>query len=160
MSESEFIIILERHQNIIHKICRIYCANDDTYEDLFQEITFQLWKARNSFKGEAKISTWIYRIGLYTALSEIRKYKRRNHAKQQLYTENVADENDDGYINELYKAIGKLNKIEKALVTLYLDNKSYAEMSAIIGISESNVGARLTRLKKKLKHIMQVNGNR
>ena len=154
--EKEFLKMMVDHQNIIHKVCRIYRNTIEDQEDLFQEIIFQLWKSYPNFRSQSKVSTWMYRIALNTALSSFRK-----HLPQVDYTEEIPEKTDFIYEQaateneeKLFDAIRKLNDAEKAIISLYLEDYSYREISEIIGISESNVGVRINRIKSKLINIL------
>ncbi|MEH6535536.1 MAG: RNA polymerase sigma factor [Psychroserpens sp.] len=157
--EQNFVELLEKHQNIVHKVCRLYTNNQDAHNDLFQEITIQLWKAYPKFRGEAKFSTWMYRVGLNTAITLYRKSKR--NIKTQGF-ESVSfkikavdyDDTEEQQLKLLYKAVHQLNDIEKALVFLYLEDKNYSEISETLGISEVNARVKMNRVKKKLKTIL------
>ena len=154
--EKEFLKLMVDHQNIIHKVCRIYRNTIEDQEDLFQEIIFQLWKSYPSFKSQSKVSTWMYRIALNTALSSFRKhsplveYHEEVPEKTDFIYEQAATENEE----KLFDAIRKLNDAEKAIISLYLEDYSYREICEIIGISESNVGVRINRIKSKLINIL------
>ena len=157
--EHNFVTELERHQNIVHKVCRIYTNNKDSHNDLFQEITIQLWKAYPKFRGDSKLSTWIYRVALNTAITLYRKAKK--NVKTQDFEHVVyrikADEYDDTEEEQLklmYKAIKQLNDIDKALVFLYLEDKDYREISETLGITEVNARVKMNRVKTKLKSIL------
>lgn len=157
--EHQFITNLEKHQNIAHKICRIYTNDQDSHKDLFQEITIQLWKAYPKFRGEAKFSTWMYRVALNTAITLYRKKKRG--IKTQDYDSvhfKIKSEDYDGEVEEqlklMYSAISELNDIEKALVFLYLEEKNYREISETLGITEVNARVKMNRVKTKLKSIL------
>lgn len=157
--EHRFVTNLEKHQNIVHKICRIYTSDQDSHNDLFQEITIQLWKAYPKFRGDAKFSTWMYRVALNTAITLYRKSRR------SIQTHNIDDvsfrlsstEYDDESEQQLklmYKAVKQLNDIDKALVFLYLEDQSYREISDTLGISEVNARVKMNRIKTKLKSII------
>jgi RNA polymerase sigma-70 factor (ECF subfamily) len=154
--QDEFLLLVQTHQGLLHKICHLYENHTTDREDLFQEMILQLWKSYGSFRGEARISTWIYRIALNTALSSIRKSKRRVPVS---YPENipheVSEEKKDNIREEqlrfLYKAVAGLTEIERALVMLYLDEKSYDEMEEIMGISSGTLRVKMNRIKEKLK---------
>ncbi|WP_159466675.1 RNA polymerase sigma factor [Dyadobacter sp. 3J3] len=158
--EKEFVRLLNQHRGIIFKICKIYCQKEEDRQDLFQEIVLQLWKAFPAFKQDANVSTWMYRIGMNTAISNYRKEKIR---KSPVSFSNLPyplpdfSETDDFIIETapLYKAIDQLSQIEKALVLLYLDDKSYEEMAEILGITKSNVGVKLNRIKAKLEKLIK-----
>lgn len=157
--KNEFIVLLEKHQNIVHKVCRLYTTTYDAHNDLFQEITIQLWKAFPKFRGDAKFSTWMYRIGLNTAITLYRKSKRRVETQQfdavefKLSAEEY-DDTEEQQLKLLYQALHQLNDIDKALVFLYLEDKSYTEISETLGISEVNARVKMNRVKKKLKTIL------
>ena len=157
--EHSFVEQLEKHQNIVHKVCRLYTNNQDAHNDLFQEITIQLWRAFPKFRGEAKFSTWMYRVGLNTAITLYRKSKRRITTQDfdAIQFKIKADEYDDTeeeQLKLLYKAVHQLNDIEKALVFLYLEDKNYREISETMGISEVNARVKMNRVKNKLRTIL------
>lgn len=157
--EHNFVKLLEQHQNIVHKVCRLYTDNKDEHNDLFQEITIQLWKAFPKFRGDAKFSTWMYRVGLNTAITLYRKSKRRiNTQKYDAVKFKIAaetyDRTEEDQLNLLYQAVHQLNDIDKALVFLYLEDKNYKEISETIGISEVNARVKMNRIKSKLKTIL------
>ncbi|HRI29019.1 MAG TPA: sigma-70 family RNA polymerase sigma factor [Chitinophagales bacterium] len=154
--DKEFIDLITTHQGIIHKVCSVYCQNETDREDLFQEVLLQVWKSYASFKGDSKISTWLYRVALNTAISMYRQQiKRGNKQELSLNELQLADKPTDTAFEErlkfLYQAIDKLNKIEKAIVMLYLEDYDYRQISDIVGITETNVGVKLHRIKDKLR---------
>ena len=157
--EHSFVELLEKHQNIVHKVCRLYTNNQDAHNDLFQEITIQLWRAYPKFRGDAKFSTWMYRVGLNTAITLYRKNKRRvstrgiDDVEFKIQSEEY-DDTEEQQLKVLYKAVHQLNDIEKALVFLYLEDKSYREISETMGISEVNARVKMNRVKTKLKAIL------
>ena len=156
-NENEFVSLVQKHQNLIHKICRLYTRSDAEHKDLFQEITIQLWKAYPKFRGDSKFSTWMYRVGLNTAITLYRKSKRRIQSlniddfSYKIPQTEAYDDTEDQQLQLIYEAIKKLNDIEKALIFLYLENKNYEEISETIGISEVNARVKMNRVKKKLK---------
>ncbi|MFV0566229.1 MAG: RNA polymerase sigma factor [Flavobacteriaceae bacterium] len=157
--EHSFVALLEQHQNIVHKVCRLYTNNYDAHNDLFQEITIQLWKAYPKFRGEAKFSTWMYRIALNTAITLYRKSKRTISTQDFSGVEFKIKAEDYDHVQEqqlstLYQAIHQLNDIDKALIFLYLEDKDYAEISNTLGISEVNARVKMNRIKTKLKTIL------
>ena len=157
--EIKFLNDFEKNQNIVHKICRIYTTNQDEHNDLFQEITIQVWKNYSKFRGEAKFSTWMYRVALNTAISLFRKSKRRIKTQDfntvSYKIEYVAyDNTKDLQLNALYKGIRGLNDIEKALMFLYLEDKPYKEIAETLGITEVNARVKMNRTKEKLKKIL------
>ena len=158
--ESKFLSDFEKNQNIVHKICRIYTTNKHAHDDLFQEITIQLWKNYTKFRGESKFSTWMYRVALNTAISLYRKSTRT--IKTQDISEiafkiksNDYDDTQEKQLQSLYKAIHQLNDIDKALIFLYLEDKPYKEISETLGISSVNARVKMNRAKEKLKNILK-----
>lgn len=157
--EHRFVTNLEKHQNIVHKICRIYTSDQESHNDLFQEITIQLWKAYPKFRGDAKFSTWMYRVALNTAITLYRR-SRRGIQTQDIDTVSFrikADEYNDEIEQQLklmYTAVKQLNDIDKALVFLYLEDQSYKEISDTLGITEVNARVKMNRVKTKLKSIL------
>jgi len=154
-----FVELLEKHQNIVHKVCRLYTNNYDAHNDLFQEITIQLWKAYPKFRGDSKFSTWMYRVALNTAITLYRKSKRTISTQgfDAVQFKIKADEYDDTQEQQLkllYQAVHKLNDIEKALIFLYLEDKNYKEISKTMGISEVNARVKMNRVKNKLRAIL------
>lgn len=157
--EHQFVTNLEKHQNIVHKICRIYTNDQESHNDLFQEITIQLWNAFPKFRGDSKFSTWMYRVALNTAITLYRKSKRtiRTQDIDNVSFRIKADEYDDETEKQLslmYSAVKELNDIDKALVFLYLEDQSYKDISETLGISEVNARVKMNRVKTKLKSIL------
>ena len=148
---------MQEHQNLMHKICRLYTNSDAEHKDLFQEITIQLWKAYPKFRGDAKFSTWMYRVGINTAISLYRKSKSRiqsfsfDDVSYKIPQTETYDDTQDQQLKSIYAALNHLNDIDKAVILLYLEDKSYKEISDTIGISEVNARVKMNRIKKKLK---------
>lgn len=146
-----------QHQALIHKICRMYRDTKEEREDLFQDITYQLWKAYPQFQGRSKISTWMYRIGLNTAMATFRKHKTEQSALQhQFEFSDTASDTEDDHRDQLLWAVKQMNDADRAIITLYLDDLSYMEISEIIGITENYVGVRLNRIKEKIKKLLNL----
>lgn len=157
--EHQFVSNLEKHQNIVHKICRMYTNDKDSHNDLFQEITIQLWKAYPKFRGDSKFSTWMYRVALNTAITLYRKSKKEIKTQDfdDVSFKIKAQEYDDETEQQLklmYKAVKQLNDIDKALVFLYLEDQSYRDISETLGISEVNARVKMNRIKTALKNIL------
>jgi len=148
--------LIENNQAIIHKITMVYANGRADREDLFQEICLQLWKAYPNFREEAKFSTWMYRVALNTAISTVRKEKNKVAFEPLRETDRISDENTDETekVKLLYRAISGLNSIDKAMILLWLDEKSYDEIAAIMGTSKSNVSVKLVRIKRKLEELV------
>ncbi|WP_149696378.1 RNA polymerase sigma factor [Chitinophaga sp. CF418] len=158
--EKEFLQTINEHQGIIAKVCRMYCTEPADGEDLFQEIVLQLWKAWPSFNRQSKVSTWLYRISLNTAITGFRISRTRPVFRplgfdNDNYAEPPPQRMDLQYAPELQLAISRLNKFDKSLLLLYLDDKPYSEIAEILGLSVSNVGVKINRVKKKLKEMLQ-----
>ena len=155
--ENEFIAKIEDHQGILHKISFVYANYGTEKDDLYQEIVLQLWKSYPSFQGKSKFSTWMYRVALNTAITLTKKPKLVFNAieKQSVSASFEASMEYSEDVKVLYKAISHLNKVEKAIVLLWLEEKSYAEIAETIGITVSNVSVKLTRIKVKLAEIIE-----
>lgn len=153
--ENEFIRIIKENEGIIFKITTIYTDNREDQQDLYQDIVYQLWKSFDSFRGESKFSTWMYRIALNTALTRIKKNKRKGHSvaidKVVLGQTEHYDTEFEDRLKTLYTQIHQLNILEKGLMLLLLEGKKYEEIAEIIGLSPTNVGTRISRIKNKLK---------
>ena len=157
LSEIAFEKLIFENQSLIIKVCNIFCHTQPDKDDLFQDITINLWKGLSSFKGHSKLSTWIYRVSLNTAISSSRKARNR----KLLFPDKMPETgsyppeqdvgNDDYLIKALYAGIDQLKPVEKAIILLYLEEKSYEEIAEIIGISAKNVSVKLVRLKRKLE---------
>lgn len=145
---------LPEHKGLLFKVVRAYAFNLADQDDLFQEISLQLWKSIPGFRQDAAESTWIYRVALNTAIGWLRREKRQPEASQPLdtveYTLSATEIRQDERLSWLYEAISQLNEIDRSLTLLLLDGYSYREMAAILGISESNVGVKINRIKKRL----------
>ena len=158
-SETEFVALLDEHQNIIHKICRLYTNNEVEHEDLFQEISIQLWRSYKRFEGKSKFSTWMYRVGLNTAITLYRKEKKRLNTQplNEQFTA-IAQEEYNGLEDEqlewLYQKIKHFSEIDKALVLLYLEDKRYDEIAETLGISAGNARVKMNRIKERLKKML------
>lgn len=159
--ERKFIRLVNESQGIIHKVCRIYCDDDTHRKDLFQEIILQLWKSYPTFKGDSKFSTWMYRVALNVAIQDLRKEKKRKYLflKSAEYKEpSIPPKNEirDERIEALYKAVSQLDKIERAIMLLHLDEVSNEEIADIVGITQNYVRVKMTRIRTKLAKIMKV----
>ncbi|MGB7393735.1 MAG: sigma-70 family RNA polymerase sigma factor [Pricia sp.] len=153
-----FIQLIKRHEGIIYKITRLYADETESQEDLYQEIVFQLWKGFKTFRGDAKISTWMYRVALNTALLHLKRKKRRG-PRVSLDTIVLKQEEYDPLLEErlkiLYINIKKLGEVERGLIFLFLEGKKYKEIGSIIGLSANNVGTRMARIKEKLRQYIK-----
>ncbi len=145
---------LDKHKALIFKIVRAYGNTPMDQDDLFQEITIQVWRSIPTFRHESAIATWIYRIALNTAISWVtkeRKYRKANGAIDNMPDVlSLPHKPVEEQLTWLYKAIHALDEIDRSLALLLLDGFSYKEMAAILGISVSNVGVKINRIKKQL----------
>lgn len=157
--EKEFLQIIQKNQGIIHKVCNMYCDSQEDRSDLFQEIVAQLWKSYPSFRQESKVTTWMYRVALNTAITSFKKSKRRpdqnslTYENFQLADEEYDTETEDN-IKLLHTAVSQLTGVEKSIILLFLENKKYEEIAEITGITQNYVRVKMNRIKKKLKKLM------
>lgn len=162
MKEEDFLHKINIHKGILYKVSRMYFDNLDDQQDLFQEIVLQLWKSVPTFKGDSEFSSWMYRVALNTALAFFKKEKRKPDAYKGITYEPIATE--DGVVEKeqqlkyFYKATKELNRIEKALILLFIEGYSGKEIAKNLGITEANVRVKTNRTKKKLKEIIKKQG--
>ncbi|MFA9389918.1 MAG: RNA polymerase sigma factor [Prolixibacteraceae bacterium] len=143
---------------IIIKLCRAYTNSQEDFEDYYQEVCLQIWRSKDNFREESEWSTWVYRISLNVCLTLLKKKKNNGH---HFVSDALADEEtEDNYafsdesLNLLFHAIRKLSEIDRAIILLYLEEKSYQEIADIIGTSQNNIGVRIQRIKIRLKKIL------
>ncbi len=153
--EEEFVGLIQSHQGLIYKITTIYTRDREEREDLYQEIVYQTWKSFDYFKKASKPSTWLYRVGMNTAITHLNKRKK--------YTDNVVildqrmdfaedlDYCEEEKMEQLYAEIRKLNLLDRGIIFLFLEGNSHDEIAEVTGISVSNVGTRMSRIREKLK---------
>jgi RNA polymerase sigma-70 factor (ECF subfamily) len=157
--QDNFIREIKANHGIIRKVCLVYARNRDDQEDLFQECLYNAWKAYPNFRGEAKFSTWLYKVALNTALYHQRKNKTASlNVDFELSKHAHIKDNNNDDLAQLYQAISVLNAIEKSVILLHLEGLMYKEIAEITGFTESNIGAKLSRIKEKLKKIMTTDG--
>ena len=160
--EIRFLAITDEYKDVVAKVCYLYSAPNASFEDLYQETLVNIWQGMESFRGDAKLSTWIYRTAINTCMSWHRKHRRHSLLAPMRLEDIViepcdsrsADEALEDY-RELYRLISKLGAIDKAIITLWLDEKPYDEIARVIGISQSNVAVRLHRIKEKLSQMAE-----
>jgi RNA polymerase sigma-70 factor (ECF subfamily) len=157
--KDHFLYILEKHIGIIIKIARAYSKTLHDKEDLINDITLELWKSFGRFRGDSKISTWIYRIALNTSMN----YKRKKEKDRLFFLDDIKqienqswliEQTDSSHSEILYQCIDELNQLNKAIILLYLDGNSHDEISDITGISKTNVGTRISRIKEQIKNLV------
>ena len=150
--EKRFIEMIKQNERVIYKVCSFYVSDDDPLSDLYQDVVCNLWTAYPKFRGECSISTWIYRIALNTCISNLRKKKRTPQSTPLSDIQDAFIQPDDltAEIKEMYRLIRQLKNLERAVILLYLEEKSYQEIADITGLSLSNVAVKLKRVKEKL----------
>jgi RNA polymerase sigma factor (sigma-70 family) len=148
--------IIEQHKGILFKVARMYCPNENDRQDLIQEMMIQVWQSVHKYNDQFKLSTWLYRISLNVAISFYRKNTRRanrfnvlNEQTTEILTEDKSE--TEQQLNLLEQFIGELKELDKALILLYLEDKNHAEIAEILGLSLSNVGTKVGRIKEQLK---------
>jgi RNA polymerase sigma factor (sigma-70 family) len=157
VEKEKFISVIKDNQNLIYKICYSYCSNAENRKDLQQEILIQLWNSFSKYDGRVKLSTWIYRIALNTAISFYRNDSKQSDKKVSIDALIISLSNfeyvpeQDENITMLYQFIEKLNEMDKALILLYLDDNKQKDIAEVLGISETNVATKISRIKKILK---------
>ena len=158
VSKDFYALSILPYAGIIIKICRAYTNTQEDFEDYYQEVCLQIWKSSDNFKQDSEWSTWIYRLSLNVCLTLLKKSKN----SQKLFSsgslpERLAEENHafaNESLNELYTAIKQLKEIDRAVILLYLEEKSYQDIADIIGTSPNNIGVRIKRIKERLKKIL------
>lgn len=155
-----FLQLIEQNKGIIIKICNSYCHNKDDRQDLAQEMIYQLWRSGNSFDPNKKFSTWMYRIALNVAISFYRSSSKRQAIALDEWHINIEDPPDNSAEKEkhiwlLQQFIAEMKELDKAMILLWSESRSYKEIAEIIGISETNVATKISRLKEKLKQQFQ-----
>ncbi|GAB4234603.1 MAG: RNA polymerase sigma factor [Ekhidna sp.] len=154
-NEIEFVELVKNNEGLIHKVTGLYTDTAHDREDLYQEIIYQLWKSYKSFKGDSKITTWLYKVALNTAMVNLKKRKKRKNTNSidDQVLEIAAHDNsiESEKVEFLTRSIKKLNEIERTIMVCYLEGKSHDEISQIVGFNKSNVGTRIGRIKNKLR---------
>jgi RNA polymerase sigma-70 factor (ECF subfamily) len=156
MTDDEFIAQLSQHERLLHSISVTFAHGDaEAEKDIYQEILYNLWRTRDRYNGQCSVKNWFYRVGLNTAISLWRQEKKRVKTTPitPLMEDTVADEPSNPLYNELYQLIDLLSKDDQALVFLYIDGATEEEMASVLGISQSNVGVRIHRVKQKLSKL-------
>ncbi len=158
-TEQEFVSVVKEYERVIYKVCYLYTTPNATLNDLYQEVVLNLWKAFPKFRKECKISTWIYRIALNTCISFIRKEKNIPEIVSLTYETDRVEESDETQemLRQLYRMINRLGQLEKSIILLYLEDKSYEEIAEITGLTVTNVATKLSRIKDKLRKMNKEN---
>lgn len=160
--QTEFLQLINQHKGILYKVSKTYMDNIEDQNDLTQEIILQLWKSYERFEGNSQFSTWMYRVSLNTALTYFKKEKK--NAEKHTFLENldrldeeISDEKETQLVL-FYKAVHELNKVEKALIFLFMEGQSHKEIGKNLGITEGNARVKLNRTKDKLQNIIKTYG--
>lgn len=150
--EKRFIGMIQQNERLIYKVCSIYASDENPLSDWYQDVVCNLWTAYPKFRNECSISTWIYRVALNTCISGFRKKKRTPQSSDLSQLQDAFIQPDDltDEIKEMYRLIHQLKNLERAIILLYLEEKSYQEIADITGLSVSNIGVKLKRIKEKL----------
>jgi RNA polymerase sigma factor (sigma-70 family) len=155
-NKDQFLHLIQHNKKLIFKVCNTYCSDPEDRKDLVQEVIIQLWRSYANYNNKYKLSTWMYRIALNTAISFYRSNKKHSQTSPISdfileIPEDASSRDLDDKVTQLYQFINQLNKLDKALMILYLDNNSYKDMAEILGISETNVATKISRIKQHLK---------
>jgi len=155
--EKEFIELIRQNERLIYKVCSIYVSEEYPMADLYQEVVYNLWKSYPKFHNECSFSTWMYRVALNTCITGVRKELRRpKHIPILELQENLIEpESMEENIREMYRLIYRLKTLERAIILLYLEEKSYQEIADITGLTLNNVAVKLKRIKEKLKKMSE-----
>ena len=158
MSSDFYITSISPYASIIIKICRAYTNTQEDFEDYYQEVCLQIWRSKDKFRKEAEWSTWIYRLSLNVCMTLLKKKKNNNQEFASDYLPIEANEDSQSFsdesLNQLYDAIRQLSEIDRGVILLYLEEKSYQEIADIIGTNPNNIGVRIKRIKERLKKIL------
>lgn len=157
-SEKEFLSVIKEYERVIYKVCYMYTTANASLNDLYQEVVLNIWKSFEKFRGDSKISTWIYRIALNTCISFSRKERNMPEIVMLTHEEfGMMDEQDEtqAMLKELYVLINQLGQVDKSIILLYLEDKSYEETAEIMGLTVTNVATKLSRIKEKLRKMKQ-----
>jgi len=156
--EKEFAQIVREHKRRIYTVCYMFSKDVDEVADLFQEILINMWKGFSSFRGESSISTWIWRISLNTCINTSKKRSRLETIPLNISINPYEDVDEDALqVRQLYERINRLGLIDRSIILMWLENLSYEEIGAILGISVKNVSIKLVRIREKLKQMSNKN---
>ena len=163
--KDKFIEVIRQNKKLIFKVCNAYCHYPEDRKDLIQDVIIKLWQSFDKYDNKYKLSTWMYRIALNTAISHYRSSFKRQTSTVSIHDMLIdfADENDrfelDNNVQQLYRFINRFDEMNKALMILYLDGNSYKDIAEVLGISETNVATKINRLKQQLKQQFEQNNN-
>lgn len=162
MKEKEFLGLIEQHSGVLYKVSRMYMDTEVDQEDLRQDIIFQLWKSIDKFKGNSQFSSWMYRVAINTSITYFKKDKRRPD-KSEInpnldITDEVETDEKESQLAHFYRAVKTLNKIEKAIILLFIEGYSHNEIAKQLGLSSGNTRVKLNRTKQKIKDLIKKQG--
>lgn len=151
--------LIQEYHPMIYKICRVYSDEYD-FDDLYQEISINLWKGLKRYEGKSKLSTWAYRVALNTALTYQRnnsKHRNKTPLSESMVAASSSDEaaEKERRVQRLFDAVRQLEKVDRSVMLLYLEEKKYDEIAEITGLSASNVGVKISRAKKQLRKLLE-----
>lgn len=158
MSSDFYTSFIVPYAGVIIKICRAYTNTQEDFEDYYQEVCLQIWRSKDNFREESEFSTWVYRISLNVCLTLLKKKKNNvQHFASDYLPEEMREDSHafaDESLNQLYEAIRQLSEIDRGIILLYLEDKSYKEIAHIIGTNPNNIGVRIQRIKQRLKKLL------
>jgi RNA polymerase sigma-70 factor (ECF subfamily) len=162
MNEKEFLILIEAHKGVLYKVSRMYMDSEVDQEDLRQDIIFQLWKSIDKFKGDSQFSSWMYRVAINTSITFFKKDKRRPDKSEIKPNLDIVDdaegEDKESQLAHFYQAVKTLNKIEKAIILLFIEGYSHNDIAKQLGLSSGNTRVKLNRIKQKVKELIKTQG--
>lgn len=159
MSSDFYTASILPYAAIIIKICRAYTNTQEDFEDYYQEVCLQIWKSKDNFRKQSEWSTWVYRLSLNVCMTLLKKKKKNNY--QYFASDSLPEESmevshtfNDESLNQLYAAIRQLSEVDRGVILLYLEERSYQQIADIIGTNPNNIGVRIKRIKERLKKIL------
>jgi RNA polymerase sigma factor (sigma-70 family) len=162
MNEKEFLTLIETHKGVLYKVSRMYMDTEVDQEDLRQDIIFQLWKSIDKFKGDSQFSSWMYRVAINTSITFFKIDKRRPDQSEISPNMDVVDdaegEDKESQLAHFYRAVKTLNKIEKAIILLFIEGYSHNDIAKQLGLSCGNTRVKLNRTKQKIKKLIKTQG--
>lgn len=153
-SEAHFLQMLATHQRLLHRVCRAYCPEAADRADMFQDIVLQLWRAWPTFRGDAKVSTWLFRVALYTAMAGNRRQRPASAPLDERIQAQPVPEKNDEQVEALYQALYELSDADKAFMLLFLEGYETDEIAALTGTTVNNTRVKLHRIREKIKAIV------
>jgi RNA polymerase sigma-70 factor, ECF subfamily len=162
--EEKFAAAVERHRDALYRVCCAYVRDEADRQDIYQEVLIHIWKSLDTFRGQSKLGTWLYRVAVNTCLGWLRREQRRSRMLERAWAERPAEATRvehrsaggaEESVQQLYACISRLEPVDRLLVSLYLEEMECAEMGAVLGISEGNVRVKLHRIRNHLREMME-----